>query len=109
MSSIDRNVPAQLRGSVPPAPERIVPPADAVHRHGGGPTRRGIVAASLALAALMLASVTSPANARGGRTTAADCAAGSDDPDCPDTPDSQKKPPPKDSKDTGAKSDDSHK
>jgi hypothetical protein len=105
MSSIDRNVPARSRGFAPA--ERIVRPAG--QQHGSHPTRRDILAATLALAALMLASTMRPANARGGRTTAADCAAGSDDPDCPDTPDSQNKPPPKDSKDTGAKPDESHK
>jgi hypothetical protein len=52
------------------------------------------VVAVLALAALALVGGSSLAEARGGRTTAADCAAGSDDPDCPDTADSQAKPPP---------------
>jgi hypothetical protein len=52
------------------------------------------LAAALALVGLV-SSVT-VAEARGGRTTAADCEAGSDDPDCPDTPapSSNKKPPP---------------
>jgi hypothetical protein len=51
--------------------------------------------AAVALAALMaLSSFVAPAEARGGRTTAADCAAGSDDPDCPDTSETQNKPPP---------------
>ncbi len=40
------------------------------------------LAAILALLALVMS--VSVADARGGRTTAADCAAGSDDPDCPD-------------------------
>jgi hypothetical protein len=40
-----------------------------------------------ALAVLMVISTVTVAEARGGRTTAADCEAGSDDPDCPDTPD----------------------
>jgi hypothetical protein len=43
------------------------------------------LAAILALLALALVSSATVADARGGRTTAADCAAGSDDPDCPDT------------------------
>jgi hypothetical protein len=47
-----------------------------------------------ALAVVVLISSTAIAEARGGRTTAADCAAGSDDPDCPDAPDTQTKPPP---------------
>jgi hypothetical protein len=45
--------------------------------------------AALALVALLAASAAVPsqqAQARGGRTTAADCQAGSDDPDCPDPP-----------------------
>ena len=42
------------------------------------------LAAVLAFVAL-ISSVT-VAEARGGRTTAADCEAGSDDPDCPDAP-----------------------
>jgi hypothetical protein len=51
-------------------------------------------AAVLALLALIgSVSITAVADARGGRTTAADCQAGSDDPDCPDTPDSGKPPP----------------
>lgn len=45
--------------------------------------------AALALVAL-LASV-SVADARGGRMAAADCEAGSDDPDCPDAPASSNK------------------
>ncbi|HUB48992.1 MAG TPA: hypothetical protein VMB73_28790 [Acetobacteraceae bacterium] len=109
MSSIDRNVPAQSTGAAPQTPETIALAANTVQQHGSHPTRRGMLAASLTLAALMLVSTMSPANARGGRTTAADCAAGSDDPDCPDTQDSQNKPPPKDSKDTGAKPDETHK
>jgi hypothetical protein len=39
-----------------------------------------------ALAVLVLLSSATVAHARGGRTTAADCEAGSDDPDCPDAP-----------------------
>jgi hypothetical protein len=49
-----------------------------------------ILALMLAMAAL-ISSVT-VADARGGRTTAQDCAAGSDDPDCPDQSDSSSKP-----------------
>jgi hypothetical protein len=41
------------------------------------------LAAVLAVLALIFS--VNPAEARGGRTTAADCEAGSDDPDCPDT------------------------
>jgi hypothetical protein len=48
------------------------------------------LAAALAVVAL-ISSVT-VAHARGGRTTAADCEAGSDDPDCPDKPASDSKP-----------------
>jgi len=44
------------------------------------------LAAMLALLVLVQISSATLADARGGRTTAADCAAGSDDPDCPDTP-----------------------
>jgi hypothetical protein len=47
-------------------------------------TRMRKLTAALAVVAL-ISSVTI-AEARGGRTTAADCEAGSDDPDCPDTP-----------------------
>ncbi len=47
--------------------------------------------AALALLAL-IASVTI-VHARGGRTTPADCDAGSADPDCPDSSDSSGKPP----------------
>jgi hypothetical protein len=47
-----------------------------------------------ALAVVALISSVTIAEARGGRTTAADCEAGSDDPDCPDAPDQQSKPPP---------------
>jgi hypothetical protein len=52
------------------------------------------LAAALALVGLV--SSATIAEARGGRTTAADCEAGSDDPDCPDAPapSSAKKPPP---------------
>jgi hypothetical protein len=39
-----------------------------------------------ALAVVALVSSAAIAEARGGRTTSADCEAGSDDPDCPDTP-----------------------
>ena len=47
------------------------------------------------LAVIALLSSMTVADARGGRTTAADCEAGSDDPDCPDAPaPSGKKPPP---------------
>jgi hypothetical protein len=46
------------------------------------------------LALLALISSVTVADARGGRTTTADCAAGSDDPDCPDAPDPHGKPPP---------------
>jgi hypothetical protein len=46
------------------------------------------------LAVVALISSATIAEARGGRTTAADCEAGSDDPDCPDAPDSKSKPPP---------------
>ncbi len=42
-----------------------------------------------ALAVLAVISSVTVAHARGGRTTAADCEAGSDDPDCPDTPDTK--------------------
>jgi hypothetical protein len=38
------------------------------------------------LALLVLISSVTAADARGGRTTAKDCDAGSDDPDCPDAP-----------------------
>jgi hypothetical protein len=38
------------------------------------------------LALLVLMSSVATADARGGRTTAKDCDAGSDDPDCPDAP-----------------------
>jgi hypothetical protein len=38
------------------------------------------------LAVLALISSATIAEARGGRTTAQDCDAGSNDPDCPDTP-----------------------
>jgi hypothetical protein len=38
------------------------------------------------LALLVLISSVTVADARGGRTTAKDCDAGSDDPDCPDAP-----------------------
>jgi hypothetical protein len=37
------------------------------------------------LALVMFVSSATVADARGGRTTAQDCEAGSDDPDCPDT------------------------
>jgi len=47
--------------------------------------------AALALVAL-ISSVTI-ADARGGRTTAEDCDAGSADPDCPDAPAASNKPP----------------
>jgi hypothetical protein len=38
------------------------------------------------LALVVFVSSATVAEARGGRTTAQDCDAGSDDPDCPDTP-----------------------
>jgi hypothetical protein len=43
------------------------------------------LAAALAVVAL-ISSATTIAEARGGRTSAKDCDAGSDDPDCPDAP-----------------------
>jgi len=57
----------------------------AMARDAGTPMRRrAAMLALLALAGTMTSSAI--ADARGGRTTAADCEAGSDDPDCPDTP-----------------------
>jgi hypothetical protein len=47
---------------------------------------------TLALAAIALLASVTIAEARGGRTTAAECEAGSDDPDCPDVPDTKAKP-----------------
>ncbi len=47
-----------------------------------------------ALALLALIGSVSVADARGGRTSAADCEAGSADPDCPDEPSPDKKPAP---------------
>ncbi len=47
----------------------------------------------LVLALLVLMAAASVAEAKGGRTSAADCKAGSTDPDCPDEPDAKDKPP----------------
>jgi hypothetical protein len=49
---------------------------------------------TVVLAAVALISSVTMAEARGGRTTAVDCEAGSDDPDCPDAPASPGKTPP---------------
>ena len=47
-----------------------------------------------ALAVVALVSSMPMAHARAGRTTADDCKAGSDDPDCPDAPAKPGQPPP---------------
>jgi hypothetical protein len=47
---------------------------------------------TVALALLTLISSVTIAEARGGRTSVADCDAGSADPDCPDAPATQSKP-----------------
>ena len=49
-----------------------------------------VLAAAMALVAFV--SSMTVAEARGGRTTAQDCEAGSDDPDCPDAPAAKKAP-----------------
>ena len=43
--------------------------------------------ALLVLTLLLMAATAGMAEAKGGRTSAADCKAGSSDPDCPDEPD----------------------
>src|SRR4051812_46523918 len=57
-------------------------------------TEKSMRKLAAALAVVALISSVTMAEARGGRTTAADCEAGSDDPDCPDAPDTRSKPPP---------------
>ena len=63
----------------------------AMSRPGKGrPHRVRALAITLGLVALLSTVTATLAEARGGRSTAADCANGSDDPDCPDT-DAKKK------------------
>ncbi len=47
--------------------------------------------ALLVLSILVLTATAGAADAKGGRTSAADCKAGSSDPDCPDEPDTDAK------------------
>jgi len=98
-SDFDRIPPARTE---PPLPSTLA-------RQGGGEWcghwrgRRAVLrlAGLLALAAAAMTESVTLAAARGGRSTAADCAAGSDDPDCPDTGDSSGKPPAGKSDDKG--------